>query len=111
MKPTGAQSLRQPPLLLEGGNEFRGAMEEADRAALKCAGPGRVAIVPAAAVPEGGQLRAGANGVRWFKALGAADVRSTGWIDGSSQADAAIAEAVAASRLIFLAGGSPRYLA
>ena len=53
MKPTGAQSLRQPPLLLEGGNEFRGAMEEADRAALKCAGPGRVAVVPAAAVsPE-----------------------------------------------------------
>ncbi len=111
MKPTGAQSLRQPPLLLEGGNEFRGAMAEADRAALRAAAPGPVVIVPAAAVPEGGQLRAGANGVRWFKALGAADVRSTGWIDGSSQADAAIADAVAASRLIFLAGGSPRYLA
>jgi cyanophycinase len=111
MKPTGEHSMRHPALLLEGGNEFRGAMEEADRAALKCAGSGRVVIVPAAAVPEGGQLKSGADGVRWFKALGAADVWSTGWIDGNSQADAAIADAVAASRLIFLAGGSPRYLA
>jgi len=111
MKPTGAQSLRHPPLLLEGGNEFRGAMEEADRAALRAAAPGPVVIVPAAAVPEGGQLQAGANGVRWFKGLGAADVRSTGWIDGSSPSDAAVAATVAASRLIFLPGGSPRYLA
>ncbi|HEX5679307.1 MAG TPA: Type 1 glutamine amidotransferase-like domain-containing protein [Desulfobacterales bacterium] len=103
--------MRHPALLLEGGNEFRGAMEEADRAALRAAAPGPVTIVPAAAVPEGGQLQAGANGVRWFKALGAADARSTGWIDGSSQADAAIADAVAASGVIFLTGGSPRYLA
>jgi cyanophycinase len=111
MKPTGAQSLRHSPLLLEGGNEFRGAMEEADRAALRAAGPGPVVIVPAAAAPECGQRQAGANGVRWFKGLGASDVSSTGWVEGRSEDDAAIAQAVAASRLIFITGGSPRYLA
>jgi cyanophycinase len=111
MKPTGAQSLRHSPLLLEGGNEFRGAMEEADRAALRAAGPGPVGIVPAAAAPECGQREAGANGVRWFKGLGASDVSSTGWVEGRSEGDAAIAHAVAASRLIFITGGSPRYLA
>jgi cyanophycinase len=111
MKQTGAQSLRHSPLLIEGGNEFRGAMEEADRAALRAAGPGPVLIVPAAAAAEGGQIQAGSNGVRWFKELGAADVRSTGWIDGSSQEATAVAAAVEASRFIFLPGGSPRYLA
>ena len=111
MKPTDLQPLQRRALLLEGGNEFRGAMEEADRAALRVAGPGPVLIVPAAAAAEGGQIQAGRNGVRWFKELGAADVRSTGWVDGSSREATAVAAAVAASRFIFLPGGSPRYLA
>jgi cyanophycinase len=49
--------------------------------------------------------------VRWFEGLGAADGRATGWVDGSSQEATAVAAAVAASRFIFLPGGSPRYLA
>jgi cyanophycinase len=111
MKPTDLQPLQRQALLLEGGNEFRGAMEEADRAALRAAGPGPVLIVPAAAAAEGGQTQAGRNGVRWFEGLGAIDVRSTGWVDGNSQEAAEVAASVAASRLIFLTGGSPRYLA
>ncbi len=84
MERTDAPIQRHAPLLLEGGSEFTGRMEAADRAALKAAGQKPVTIVPAAAVPEGGQAEAGRNGVRWFKRLGAADVRSTGWVDRQS---------------------------
>jgi cyanophycinase len=98
-------------LLLEGGAEFKGRMAEADRAALQAAGGRPVTIVPAAAVPEGGQEQAGRNGVDWFRALGATEVRSTGWVEGESARDPAIARAVRDSNLIFLPGGSPRYLA
>ena len=111
MECTDAPIQRHAPLLLEGGREFTGRMEAADRAALKAAGRKPVTIVPAAAVPEDGQVQAGRNGVRWFKRLGAADVRSTGWVDRQSSLDAGIAAAVAASGLVFLPGGSPRYLA
>ena len=103
--------LNPQALLLEGGGEFKGAMAAADRAALQLAGGRPVVIVPAAAVPEGGQAQAGANGVSWFEGLGVAEARTTGWVDGRSGRDAGIARMVAAAGLIFLPGGSPRYLA
>jgi cyanophycinase len=109
-RPTAAPP-KPNPLLLEGGSEFTGRMEEVDRAALKVVGTRPVTIVPAAAVPEGGQAQAGRNGMNWFKRLGAADVRSTGWVDRHSARDAGIAETLAVSGMIFLPGGSPRYLA
>lgn len=98
-------------LLLEGGGEFKGRMAEADRSALKAAGGRPVTIVPAAAAPECGQEQAGRNGVDWFRALGANEVRSTGWVDRESSLDPAIVRAVRDSGLIFLPGGSPSYLA
>jgi cyanophycinase len=110
MERTGTP-IESSSLLLEGGGEFTGRMEAADRAALKAAGGRPITVVPAAAVPEGGQAQAGRNGERWFKRLGAVDVQSTGWVDRHSSRDAGIARTVRASGLIFLPGGSPRYLA
>jgi cyanophycinase len=98
-------------LLLEGGAEFKGRMAEVDRAALKVARGRSITIIPAAAVPECGQEQAGRNGADWFRTLGAHDVHSTGWVDRESSQDPAIALAVRDSGLIFLPGGSPRYLA
>ena len=62
--------------LLAGGAEFGGRMADADRQALAAAGGSKapVAIVPAAAAPDHNADRAGKNGVRWFRRLGAEQV-------------------------------------
>jgi hypothetical protein len=59
-------------ILLEGGSEFGGQMEECDRRAIQLAGGvgARIRIVPTAAVPDDNHQRAGENGVRWFRSLG-----------------------------------------
>jgi len=88
-------------------------MAEVDLAAIRLAG-GRttpIAIIPAAAVPANDQTNAGENGVRWFRSLGHGTVRSLGLVDRESAGDPRIASDLEASRLIFLLGGSPRYLA
>jgi cyanophycinase len=88
-------------------------MAEADLAAVRLAG-GRsapVAIIPAAAVPAKDHANAGGNGVRWFRSLGHPSVRSLDLVDRASAEDPRISSDLERSRLIFMLGGSPRYLA
>jgi cyanophycinase len=100
-------------ILLEGGAEFGGQMEQPDRVALRLAGEDdiRVAIIPAAAAPDHNHLRAGENGVRWFRNLGAKNVVSLPLIDRQSADRPDVVEALARARLIYLLGGFPSHLA
>jgi cyanophycinase len=101
-------------VLLEGGNEFQAGMQPADERALALAGgggPAAIRIIPAAAAPDGNDLRAGANGVAWFKRLGADNVRSVPVVDRASADQAELAGELEAARFIFLLGGFTRYLA
>ncbi|HEY7350765.1 MAG TPA: cyanophycinase [Ktedonobacterales bacterium] len=100
-------------LLLEGGAEFGGQMAAADQQAIALAGgpQARVSILPTAAAPDHNNQRAGANGVRWFRGLGARQVEVVPVIDAASAGSPALAEALRQSRLIYLLGGFPGYLA
>ncbi len=100
-------------VLLEGGREFSGAMRAADECALVlCGGASApVRIVPAAAAPDANHLAAGQNGVRWFKRLGATDVRALGIIDPASAQRPDMSAELETARLIFLLGGFPGHLA
>ena len=100
-------------LLLEGGAEFGGQMSLPDRKAIELAGGPDVPIriLPTAAAPDRNHVRAGNNGVRWFRELGAKDVKSLALIDSASaQADEIVAE-LRNAKLIYLLGGFPDYLA
>jgi len=100
-------------LLLQGGAEFTGRMEHADRRALEVVGGAgaRISIVPTAAAPDGNHENAGTNGATWFRRLGADHVQWLPLIDKTSANASAIAEALRKSDLIFLLGGFPGYLA
>lgn len=100
-------------LVLEGGAEFGGRMIEADRRALALAGgkDAVVVIIPAAAAPDDNHHRAGRNGVEWFKGIGASNVASLLVIDHESAQSQELAEQLSCSRLIYLLGGFPFYLA
>jgi len=99
-------------LVLEGGAEFGGKMELVDRRALELAGGSGVAvrILPTAAAPDQNHLRAGNNGVRWFRNLGAGDVAALPVIDRASANDPALATELRRARLIYLLGGFTGYL-
>jgi cyanophycinase len=99
-------------ILLEGGAEFGGQMELPDRQAISLAGGPDVciSIIAAAAVPDNNHQRAGENGVRWFKSLGATHVTVLPIIDHSSANDRGLASLLENSRLIYLLGGFPYYL-
>jgi len=99
-------------LLLEGGAEFGGRMADADRRAMALAGgsEARIVILPAAAAPDNNDVRAGSNGERWFKSLGATNVAVLGVIDRQSAEDAAMAAEIEESRLVYLLGGFTHYL-
>jgi cyanophycinase len=100
-------------ILLAGGAEFGGQMAEADIRAIELAGgmEARVSIIPAAAAPDNNHERAGHAGVRWFKSLGAKDVALLPLIDSASAHQSSIAKSILESRLIYLLGGFPHYLA
>ncbi len=100
-------------LLLEGGAEFGGAMREPDLRAIELAGgfDAPVRILPTAAAPDNNHVRAGNNGVRWFRRLGARDVESLPLIDRSSANDLKITESLRSAKLIYLLGGFTHYLA
>ncbi len=100
-------------LLLEGGAEFGGRMAEPDLHALELAGgfEVQVTIIPAAAAPDNNHQRAGQRGVQWFKRLGARNVVLLPLIDQASANQPAMAAALVASRLIYVLGGFPHYLA
>jgi cyanophycinase len=100
-------------LLLEGGAEFGGRMSEPDLRAIQLAG-GRdapLAILPTAAAPDHNHERAGRNGLRWFASLGASRLDLVPVIDRSSAEDPALAARIRASRLIYMLGGFPGFLA
>ena len=100
-------------LLLQGGAEFKGEMRRSDLKALELSGgaDAAVVIVPAAAAPDNNHVRAGRDGERWFRALGAAHVSVPGLIDRPSANDAATAAQLRDSKLIYLLGGFPGHLA
>ena len=99
-------------ILLEGGAEFGGRMSEPDRRAIELAGGTGVPvrIIPAAAAPDHNHARAGGNGVRWFRGLGARDVESLPLIDRASAESPDVAAELRAARLIYLLGGFTHYL-
>ena len=99
-------------IVLEGGAEFGGRMDAADRRAIDLAGgyDRPIRIIPAAAAPDGNHRRAGQNGIDWFQHLGAADVSALDLIDRQSANDSDIASELAGARLIYLLGGFPHYL-
>lgn len=99
-------------ILLAGGAEFGGQMALADRRALELVGglAAPVGIIPAAAAPDNNHRRAGNNGVRWFRELGASSVMSVPIIDSVSANDPGLADQVRRMRLIYLLGGFTGYL-
>lgn len=99
-------------LVLEGGAEFGGRMSEPDLRALELAGglDSPVRIIPAAAAPDHNHMRAGNNGLRWFKSLGARDVEVVYVIDRPSAHDPKMVRSLREARLVYLLGGFPRHL-
>ena len=100
-------------LVLQGGGEFGGQMRASDSRAMALAGgyDAELSIVPAAAAPDRNHHRAGQNGRRWFKSLGARNVNVLPLIDRESADNPVIASYLRRSRLIYLLGGFPVYLA
>jgi cyanophycinase len=100
-------------VVLEGGSEFTGEMASVDRRALTlCGGESApIRIIPAAAAPDNNHVKAGGNGVRWFKALGASDVCSLGIVDPATADRPDLARKIETAKLIFILGGFPRHLA
>ena len=99
-------------LLLEGGAEFGGQMAEPDLRAIELAGgPGAlISIIPTAAAPDNNSQRAGNNGVRWFRSLGAKQVELLPLVDIPSANDPHIVATISQSRLIYMLGGFTGYL-
>ena len=99
-------------LLLEGGAEFGGAMREPDLRAIQLAGgaDAPIRIIPTAAAPDNNHVRAGNNGLRWFRSLGARNVESLPLIDKASANDSQIANSLRTAKLIYLLGGFTHYL-
>jgi cyanophycinase len=97
---------------LEGGAEFGGRMRDPDLRALELAGGfnAPLRILPTAAAPDRNHVRAGGNGVRWFKSLGARDVESAQVIDKAGANDEAIAKSLREAKLIYMLGGFTHYL-
>ncbi len=97
---------------MEGGAEFGGQMSVPDRRAIELAGgpDARISIIPTAAAPDNNHSRAGNNGVRWFRSLGATNVELLPLIDTASANDAGIVASIRQSRLIYMLGGFTGYL-
>ena len=100
-------------LVLQGGSEFGGRMKASDLRAIELAGgPGAaIRIIPAAAAPDNNHAHAGKNGQRWFHHLGASDGACVPLIDRASANDPGTAAELRHSKLIYMLGGFPGYLA
>ena len=100
-------------LLLEGGGEFAGGMEKPDRRGLELAGglEANIAILPTAAAPDQNHERAGRNGVKWFRSLGATQVDLVPIVDKVSASEPDLAIRLRSAQFIYLLGGFPGYLA
>jgi cyanophycinase len=99
-------------LLLAGGAEFGKRMAEPDQKAIELAGGPNapICIIPTAAAPDHNHVRAGNNGVNWFRSLGAKDVVSLPLVDKASAASDSIVHSLRNAKLIYLLGGFPEYL-
>ena len=99
-------------ILLEGGAEFGGKMAAPDKRAMELAGGANalIGIIPAAAAPDNNDRRAGENGRRWFRSLGAKQVTVLALTDRASADAQRIVEALRQCRLIYMLGGFPHYL-
>jgi len=99
-------------LLLEGGAEFGGGMRDPDLKAIELAGGLNVPIriIPTAAAPDNNHQRAGNNGIRWFKSLGATDVTSVPLISRIRADEKNLAQSLREAKLIYMLGGFPHYL-
>jgi cyanophycinase len=99
-------------ILLEGGAEFAGRMAEPDQQAIERAGGSnaRIRIIPTAAAPDHNDQRAGANGVRWFRGLGAHDTLVVPLTDRTAANDPTIVATLRSAQLIYLLGGFTDYL-
>lgn len=99
-------------IVLQGGAEFGGRMADSDRRALDLAGglDAPVRILPTAAAPDDNHRRAGGNGERWFRQLGATDVAVVPVIDAATADDPQLLAALRQARLIYLLGGFPHHL-
>jgi cyanophycinase len=100
-------------VILQGGAEFGGQMKASDMRAVELAGGLQtpICIITAAAAPDSNHGRAGDNGRRWFSSLGAKNVSVAGVIDQSTANDTKISAQLRQSRLIYMLGGFPAYLA
>jgi cyanophycinase len=100
-------------LLLEGGCEFQGKMEEPDREALALAGGknAKVVIIPTAAAPDNNSQRAGNTASKWFQTLGAGNISALPIIDKKSADDSRFSAELDQANLIYILGGFPGYLA
>ncbi len=100
-------------LLLAGGAEFGGRMSEPDLRAIELAGglDAPICIIPTAAAADHNHKRAGNNGMRWFRSLGAKNVFTVDVINAASANDSALAASIRTSSLIYLLGGFARHLA
>src|SRR5258708_10764413 len=94
-------------LLLEGGAEFGGQMAMPDQRALELAGgfEARISIIPTAAAPDNNFLRAGNNGVRWVRSLGAKQAESLPVIDKASADEHQLAQQRSQPRPIYMFRG------
>jgi cyanophycinase len=100
-------------ILLEGGAEFGGEMSQPDNRAINLAGGPAVpiSIIPTAAAADNNHRRAGQNAMRWFRSLGATRVASLPLVDQASAENPEIADALRRSRMVYMLGGFPGYLA
>src|SRR5438105_1208076 len=87
-------------------------MAAPDRRAIELAGGPNalISIIPTAAAPDNNHQRAGNNGVRWFRSLGATQVASLPLIDKAPANDPQLAAIIVQSRLIYMLGGFTGYL-
>ena len=100
-------------ILLEGGAEFGGEMALPDNRAIQLAGglAAPISIIPTAAAADNNHRRAGQNALRWFRSLGATRVASLPLVDRASAENPEIAETLRLSRMVYMLGGFPGYLA
>ena len=99
-------------LLLEGGCEFQGKMEDPDREALALAGGknAKVVIIPTAAAPDNNSKRAGNTALKWFRKLGARNISALPIIDKKSANDFELSAELDHANLMYILGGFPGYL-
>lgn len=101
------------PIALVGAGEFLPAMADVDAGLLASTGVARprVALLPTASFPDGGEVfeRWASMGVAHFAGLGA-EVEPVLVRDRAGADDPAAAQAVSEADLIYLSGGKPGYL-